>query len=69
MARVCTKQEDLEKLVDELMKEQPNKQTVKKLSVKLGMDYSVDPLIQMTTVLQSMNSVYLPTPRRKELES
>lgn len=69
MDRTCTKQMDLEKLVDELMKEQPNKQMVKKLSAKLGMDYSVDPLIQMTTVLQAMNSVYLRTPRRKELES
>lgn len=62
MAKVCTKQEDLERLVDELMKDQPNKQIIKKLSVKLGMDYSVDPLIQMNTVLQSMNNVYLPQP-------
>jgi hypothetical protein len=69
MAKTCTMQDDLEKLVDELMKDQPNKQTVKKLSVKLGMDYSVDPLIQMNTVLQSMNSVYLRPNRRKELES
>ena len=69
MAKACTKQDDLEKLVDELMKHQPNKQTVKKLSAKLGMDYSVDPLIQMNIVLQSMNSVYLRPNRRKELES
>lgn len=69
MERVCTKQEDLEKLVDELMKQQPNKQMVKKLSVKLGMDYSVDPLVQMNIVLQSMNNVYLPQQRRKEFET
>jgi hypothetical protein len=69
MARVCTKQEDLEKLVEELMKDHPNKQMVKKLSVKLGMEYSVDPLIQMNTVLQSMNNVYLDQQRRKELET
>lgn len=69
MARVCAKQEDLETLVDELMKEQPNKQMVKKLSAKLGMDYSVDPLTQMNTVLQSMNTVYLRQQRRKELEN
>jgi hypothetical protein len=69
MAKACTMQDDLEKLVDELMKNQPNKQTVKKLSAKLGMDYSVDPLTQMSTVLQSMNSVYLRANRRKELES
>lgn len=73
MARVCTKQEnnqrDLELLVDELMKNQPNKQIVKQLSAKLGMDYSVDPLTHMSTVLQSMNNVYLRQQRRKELET
>jgi hypothetical protein len=73
MAKGCTKQEgkqeDLEQLVDELMKDQPNKQTVKRLSAKLGLDYSVDPLVHMSTVLQSMNSVYLRPNRRKELES
>lgn len=69
MARVCTKQEDLEMLVDELMKDQPNKQMVKKLSAKLGMNYSVDPLTQMSTVLQSMNTVYLRQQTKKELEN
>jgi len=71
MARVCVKQEDnqrdLELLVDELMKDQPNKQTVKKLSAKLGMDYSVDPLIHMSTVLESMNNVYLRQPRKNQI--
>lgn len=69
MAKGCTMQDDLEKLVEELMKDQPNRQTVKKLSTKLGMDYSVDPLTQINTVLHSMNSVYLRPNRRKELES
>jgi hypothetical protein len=69
MARVCTKQQDLEMLVDELMKDQPNKNTVKKLSTKLGMNYSVDPLTQMNTVLQSMNTVYLRQQTKKELEN
>ncbi len=69
MARVCTKQQDLEMLVDELMKDQPNKNMVKKLSDKLGMNYSVDPLTQMNTVLQSMNSVYLRQQTKKELEN
>jgi hypothetical protein len=71
MARDCTKQEDnqrdLELLVDELMKDQPNKQTVKKLSAKLGMDYSVDPLTHMSTVLESMNNVYLRQPRKNQI--
>lgn len=69
MTRVCTKQQDLEMLVDELMKDQPNKNTVKKLSMKLGMNYSVDPLTQMNTVLQSMNTVYLRQQTKKELET
>lgn len=69
MAKVCTMQDDLEALVDELMKDQPSKQVVKKLSVKLGMNYSVDPLTQMNTVLQSMNTVYLRHQKDKELEN
>lgn len=69
MGQVCTKQEDLEKLVDELMKDQPNKQLVKKLSVKLGMDYSIEPLIQMNTVLEAMNNVYFTQQRRKAIET
>lgn len=69
MAQNEKKQQALEKLVDELMKDQPRRQIVKQLSEELGMAYSVDPLTQMSTVLQSMNSVYLPSNRRKDLES
>ena len=58
----------LEKLVDELIKNQPRQQVVKKLTSELGMNYSEDPVTQMSTVLQSMNSVYLHSNRRKELE-
>ncbi|WII72731.1 hypothetical protein QJS83_02460 [Bdellovibrio sp. 22V] len=68
MAQSDKKQVALEKLVDELMKDQPNRQTVKQLTSELGMAYSVDPLTQMNTVLQSMNSVYLRSNRRKDLE-
>ena len=69
MAQNEKKQLALEKLVDELMKDQPHRQTVKQLTQELGMAYSVDPLTQMNTVLQSMNSVYLQSNRRKDLES
>ncbi len=69
MASVSTKQENLEKLVEELLRAQPNEQMVKKLSLKLGISYSADPLILMNTVLQSMNNVYLTEQRRKNLES
>ena len=63
------KQLALEKLVDELMKDEPRRQTVKQLTQELGMAYSVDTVTQMNTVLQSMNSVYLQSNRRKDLES
>ncbi|KYG68877.1 hypothetical protein [Bdellovibrio bacteriovorus] len=69
MAQSDKKQAALEKLVDELMKDQPSRQLVKQLTTELGMDYSVDPLTQMNTVLQSMNSVLLrPNRRRNDLE-
>jgi hypothetical protein len=63
------KQMNLEKLVDELIKDEPNHQMVKQLSKELGITYSVDPLTQMNTVLMSMNSVYLPPQKKVELES
>jgi hypothetical protein len=69
MAQNEKKQLALEKLVDELMKDEPRRQTVKQLTQELGMAYSVDPVTQMSTVLQSMNSVYLQSNRRKDLES
>lgn len=68
MAQLDKKKEALAKLVDELMKDQPSRQIVKQLTSELGMAYSVDPMTQMNTVLQSMNSVYLPSNRRKDLE-
>jgi len=69
MAQAEQKQLFLKQLVDELIKDQPRRQIVKQLSEKLGMAYSVDPMTQMNTVLQSMNSVYLRPQRRKDLES
>lgn len=68
MSQLDKKQLALEKLVDELMKDQPRRQLVKKLTEELGLSYSVDPVTQMSTVLQSMNSVYLQANRRKDLE-
>lgn len=68
MAQLDKKKAALAKLVDELMKDQPSRQIVKQLTSELGMTYSVDPMTQMNTVLQSMNSVYLRSNRRKDLE-
>ena len=69
MSRAVPEQETLEKLVSELMKDQPSQAIVKKLSRSLGMPYSGDSMTQMNTVLNSMNSVYLRANRGKELES
>ncbi|QDK47199.1 hypothetical protein ACLSU7_12425 [Bdellovibrio sp. HCB185ZH] len=71
MAELETKKKTvtLEKLVSELMKDQPNGNLVKQLTSELGMDYSVDPMTQMNTVLQSMNTVLLQPNRRRDLES
>ncbi|AHZ85552.1 hypothetical protein AB1A81_17430 [Bdellovibrio bacteriovorus] len=68
MAQADKKQVALEKLVDELMKDQPSRQLVKQLTNELGMPYSLDPMTQINTVLQSMNTVYLRSNRRKDLE-
>ena len=68
MAQQDKKKVALTKLVDELLKEQPSRQLVKQLTSELGMAYSLDPMTQMNTVLQSMNSVILPSNRRKDLE-
>jgi phosphopantetheine adenylyltransferase len=69
METLDKKQVALKKLVDELIKDQPSRQLIKQLTTELGMEYSVDPMTQMNTVLQSMNSVYLRTNRRTDLES
>lgn len=68
MAQPDKKQAALTKLVDELMKDQPSRQLVKQLTTELGITYSVDPMTQMNTVLQSMNSVVLRSNRRRDLE-
>lgn len=68
MAETERKQLALEKLVKELMKDRPSSQLVKQLTTELGLVYSVDPMTQMNTVLQSMNSVFLQSNRRKDLE-
>ncbi|MGZ3770324.1 MAG: hypothetical protein ACXVCP_11935 [Bdellovibrio sp.] len=68
MAETDAKQLALEKLVEELMKDQPSRQLVKQLTSELGLVYSVDPMTQMNTVLQSMNSVFLRSNKKKDLE-
>ncbi len=68
MAQLEKKIEKLEKLVDELMKDQPKVQLVKQLTSELGLAYSLDPVTQMNIVLNSMNSVFHRPTNRKDLE-
>jgi hypothetical protein len=46
---------DLESLIDELMKANPNQVLVKSLMQRQGIPYSEDPLQQMNQVLLTMN--------------
>lgn len=50
--------EDLETLVEELMKDKPNATLVQQLSAKLGLPYSGDLVTQMSTVLQEAHKIY-----------
>lgn len=50
------KQELIEKLVDELMKNRPDQKVVRLLSNKLGIPYSQDTLTQMNTILMNLNT-------------
>lgn len=47
----------MQELVEELTKENPDSLRVKELSEKLDLPYSGDPVIQINTVLQSMNNI------------
>ena len=50
--------EDLEVLVEELMKDKPNATLVKQLSLNLNIAYSDDLVTQMSTVLQEVHKIY-----------
>ena len=51
-----SKQELIEKLVDELMKNRPDQKVVRQLSIKLSIPYSQDSLTQMNTILMNLNT-------------
>ncbi|MFN7728854.1 MAG: hypothetical protein ACK5P7_06835 [Bdellovibrio sp.] len=42
-------------LVDELMKDEPNQKVIRQLMQKQGLPYSNDPILQMSTILKSMD--------------
>lgn len=45
----------MQELVEELMKDAPDSEKVEQLSKKLNIPYSLDPVIQINTVLQSID--------------
>lgn len=55
---------NLEVLINELLKERPNKEKIKDLMNKSGLKYSTDPIEQMSSVLTLMQNT--PAKIRKE---
>lgn len=47
----------MEELVGELTKNRPNQKKVKKLMQEQGLDYSTDPVEQMTRVLSAVSQI------------
>lgn len=48
--------EEYQLLVDELMKDAPDQNLIRKLMSKQGLPYTQDPISQMSLVLQSMST-------------
>jgi hypothetical protein len=53
--------EEYQTLVDELMKDRPNQDLIRKLMLKQGIAYTPDPISQMSLVLQSLSQMSLKT--------
>lgn len=53
-----TQQNKMEKLVNELMKDRPNKKIISQLTRELKIPQSSDILVQTNHVLQSMDAIY-----------
>lgn len=66
---VKNKTADLESLIVELLKERPNKEKIKELMNKSGLKYSVDPIEQMSSVLNMMQTSALKTKKEKVQEA
>lgn len=66
---VKNKTADLESLIAELLKERPNKEKIKELMNKSGLKYSVDPIEQMSSVLNMMQTSALKTKKEKVQEA
>ncbi|GIL17096.1 MAG: hypothetical protein BroJett040_08470 [Oligoflexia bacterium] len=49
---------ELEVLVDEMLKKNPDQQIIQQLMSKYGMNYTKDPIEQMSTVLGAVGPLY-----------
>ncbi|MBX2995486.1 MAG: hypothetical protein KF681_11715 [Bdellovibrionaceae bacterium] len=58
--------DELARLVDELMKDEPDQKLIRSLMGKQGLPYSKDPITQMSTVLQSMDQNAAAPAKMKE---
>ena len=56
---------DFEKLVEELMKEDPNEIQVKTLMERLGIEYHMDSVKRIADVLEKMNKVVFESNNKK----
>lgn len=54
-----------EKLVEELIKDDPNESDIKNLMEKLNMDYQMDSVNRIAAVLEKMNTVVFESKHRK----
>ncbi len=55
MPQVQLTPEEYARLVEELMKDEPDQKLIRQLMSKQGIPYSKDPIIQMSSVLQSLD--------------
>lgn len=62
------KQELMEQLVQELLKEKPRKKVIQDLALQLEIPFSGDQLTDIDRLLHSMGAVYLRSPRRREID-
>jgi hypothetical protein len=58
--------EDFEKLVDELMRPNPNESDVKQLMEKLGLEYEREPVQRISQVLERMNQLVFDKNKERE---
>ncbi len=60
--------ESLEPLIEELIKDKPSSTKIKKMMMDQGLEYTSDPIQQMSLVLTAMSSVAPEVRRKKSTE-